>query len=90
MDKIVINAKPVRFSKVTVIKDDAVKEVVNAMSKDLPDIVMTMSKTYNINAILIAGPESYTNQLGFQINNANKTMFSKEPRKISIEYIKGV
>lgn len=89
MDKIVINANPVRFSKITVIKDSAVKEVVTAMPKDLAGVVMTLSKTHNINMVSIAGPESYTKQLGFQINNANQTMF-KKPRKISIEYIKGV
>ena len=90
MDKIVIVANPVRFSKITVIKDSSVKEVVTAMPKDLAGVTMTLSKTYNINAINIAGPETYTKQLGIQINNANQTMFSKKPRKISIEYIKGV
>ena len=89
MDKIVINASPVRFSKITVIKENSVKEVATAMPKDLAGVVMTLSKTYSINAISIAGPESYTKQLGFQINNANQTMF-KKPRKISIDYIKGV
>lgn len=90
MDKIVINANPVRFSKITVMKDGAVKEVVTAMPKDLAGVTMTLSKNYNVNAITIAGPEVYTKHLGIQINNANQTMFSKKPRKISIEYIKGV
>ena len=88
MDKIVIVANPVRFGKITVFVNDAIKEVVAATTKELPAVVLTLAKQYKIKCIDIAGPTAYTKKVGETISVLGKKEYKKQT--LSIQYIEGV
>lgn len=88
MDRLILFASPTRMGKITVYKDDAVKEVVAVTAKDLPAVALTLAKQYKIKCIDITGPINYTKKIGEELAHLNKTQYKK--MQLSIEYVKGV